>query len=249
MTQKWNSEKYAQDASFVSILGMPVVELLAPKSNETILDLGCGDGTLSKKLMSFGCNVTGVDFSESMISAAQKKGIHAFCMSGEKLTFNDEFDAVFSNAALHWMTDYNSVLKGVHSALKPDGRFVGEFGGIGNIASITTGIESVYQKIPELGIYQSPWFFPSVDEYKNALEQQRFVVEYIELIQRPTPLDSGITEWLKIFAEHAMSSMNDETKCDFLQNVEQQVKPILYTKENGWVADYVRLRFFARKAV
>ena len=249
MTQKWNSEKYTQDASFVSTLGMPVIELLSPKMDEKILDLGCGDGTLANKLTLFGCDVTGIDFSESMVNSARNKGVNAFCLSGEKLAFNQQFDAVFSNAALHWMTDYNAVLKGVHSSLTSNGRFVGEFGGFGNIASITKAIESVYQETPELGVYQSPWFFPSVNEYKNALEKQRFIVDYIKLIDRPTPLKSGIIEWLEIFADHAMSSMKDESKHYFLKNVEQLVKPHLYTKEKGWVADYVRLRFSARKLI
>ncbi len=249
MAQKWDSEKYSQQAVFVSKLGLPVFDLLAPQHNETILDLGCGDGTLAQKLTVLGCDVTGVDTSESMVSAARKKGIKAFCQSGEQLTFNDEFDAVFSNAALHWMKDYHAVLKGVVASLHSNGRFVGEFGGFGNIASIAEAIKSVYQQTFQLDEYQSPWFFPSAQKYQIILEGHGFVVDYIELIDRPTPLDSGISAWLKTFANHATSSMDKIAKDHFLTQVEKLLKPKLYSEKNGWVADYVRLRFCARKAL
>uniref|UniRef100_UPI003BB69CCB class I SAM-dependent methyltransferase n=1 Tax=Endozoicomonas sp. ALE010 TaxID=3403081 RepID=UPI003BB69CCB len=248
VSQKWNSKKYSKDASFVSELGFPVVDLLAPKNGEIILDLGCGDGTLAKKLESFGCEVIGVDFSESMVSSAKEKGIEAYCLSGEKLKFREHFDAVFSNAALHWMTDYDSVLNGVFSALKSNGRFIGEFGGIGNIKTITDAIDYVFKSNPKLGCYQSPWFFPSDKQYQKILERNGFIVDSIELIERPTPLVSGIREWLDIFAEHTTSSMSTSSKNEFLNQIEALVKPKLYTKENGWVADYVRLRFSAHKS-
>ena len=247
MAQKWNSEEYANDASFVSALGMPVVDLLAPQAGEKILDLGCGDGTLALKIASLGCDVVGVDFSESMVLSAQEKGITALCQSGECLSFSEEFDAVFSNAALHWMTDYDAVLKGVHSSLKPGGRFIGEFGGAGNIAAIRKGIEAAFANTPELGEYRSPWFFPCANEYQSILEKHGFVVDAIDLIERPTPLATGIIDWLNVFAEHATSSMSVDEKHNFLAQVEQLVKPSLYTEKGGWVADYVRLRFSARK--
>lgn len=156
MTQKWDSKKYSENASFVSTLGLPVLDLLAPKPNEKILDLGCGDGTLANEIQSFGCEVIGVDASDSMVAATKEKGIPAFHQSGEQLEFDNQFDAVFSNAALHWMTDYDAVLTGVHSALKHQGRFVGEFGGYGNIQSITDAIDMVFRDNPQFGKYQSP---------------------------------------------------------------------------------------------
>ncbi len=245
--QNWDSERYSNNASFVSELGLPVLDLLSPKAGESILDLGCGDGTLALKIQDYGATVTGVDFSPEMIQSAQGKGINALCQSGEYLGFANQFDAVFSNAALHWMTGSLAVIEGVDRSLKSHGRFVGEFGGAGNINAITDAINMVYEANPQFGQYKSPWFFPSDSEYKSLLESNGFKVETIELIQRPTPLKSGIREWLKIFANHAISHLDESSKDFFLNEVEALVKPKLFTEESGWFADYVRLRFSAYK--
>ena len=101
--QHWNPEQYGKNARFVSDLGMPVVDLLSPQSGERILDLGCGDGALSLKLVELGCKVVGVDSSAEMIRAADSLGLDAHVVDGQSLPYDSEFDAVFSNAALHWM--------------------------------------------------------------------------------------------------------------------------------------------------
>jgi len=136
--QHWNPEQYGRNARFVSELGMPVVELLSPRSGERILDLGCGDGALTVKLVELGCTVVGVDSSAEMVSVARLLGVDAHIMDGQSLAFVSEFDAVFSNAVLHWIKNPERVLAGVWRALKPGGRFVGEFGGYGNVAVIVT---------------------------------------------------------------------------------------------------------------
>ncbi len=141
-SQRWNPVQYAENARFVSDLGMPVVALLSPQASEHILDLGCGDGALTIKLVQLGCDVIGVDSSPDMIMAAKALGLNANVMNGEALTFNHQFDAVFSNAALHWMKNPEAVIDGVWQALKPGGRFVAEFGGYGNVNTIVTAIES-----------------------------------------------------------------------------------------------------------
>src|SRR5512142_2028530 len=138
--QTWDPERYARNARFVADLGMPVVELLAPKSGERILDLGCGDGALTEKLVAMGCTVVGVDGSAEQVAAARARGLDCHVMDGEQLTFNNEFDAVFSNAALHWMKRADAVIAGVWRALKPGGRFVAECGGHGNIKAIETAL-------------------------------------------------------------------------------------------------------------
>src|SRR5947208_16977670 len=130
--QTWSPEQYAQQARFVSDLGMPVVELLAPRAGERILDVGCGDGSLTKKLVELGCQVVGVDASPAMVAAAQAVGLDARVMDGQSLPFEQEFDAVFSNAALHWMPRSEVVIAGVWRSRKPGGRFVGECGSAGN---------------------------------------------------------------------------------------------------------------------
>ncbi|MZI95333.1 methyltransferase domain-containing protein [Vibrio sp. CAIM 722] len=246
-SQVWNSSKYAKDAEFVSRLGLPVVDLLAPQRGEHILDLGCGDGTLAQHLVEYGCHIVGVDASDSMIDAAKSKGIEAYVKSGEELNYQQEFDAVFSNAALHWMTNSDAVIAGVAQSLKTGGRFVAEMGGYGNIAAIREAIETVFNNHPEYGSYQSPWYFPSPQQYEKQLLSHGFKVEYIELIPRPTPVQSGIIEWLKIFAAHAIGHLTPTQQQVFFGEVESLVKTKLYSEQEGWVADYVRLRFKAIK--
>jgi 2-isopropylmalate synthase len=243
----WQASQYINHASFVPQLGNPVVELLNPLPGENILDLGCGDGTLTLKIAEAGAKVHGIDASESMIAAARKRGLSAEVGSGETMNFQDQFDAVFSNAALHWMIDYNAVINGVRKALKPDGRFIGELGGQGNIAALIDAMCSIFNRHEEFGEFKNPWFFPSVTQYQQALERGGFQVSYMELIQRPTPLKTGVREWLKIFAKNITQDLNPEQKERFYQEAEQLLKPVLFTEKEGWVADYVRLRFAAYK--
>ena len=246
MSQAWDANQYVNHASFVAKYGSPVLDLLNPKSGERILDLGCGDGALTRDIEKCGASVHGVDSSQSMIEIAQKRGLSAEVMSGENLTFKKEFDAVFSNAALHWMTSEESVLRGVSNSLTSNGRFVGEFGGEGNVAALVSAMSSVFASHPEFGEFINPWYFPSVEEYQQKLQNNGFNVHYIELIPRPTLLDSGIGKWLKIFSNGITKNLNQEQKSKFLNEVECLAKPHLFV-EGKWVADYVRLRFFAQK--
>ena len=140
VNQEWLPAKYQKNAHFVSELGVPLIDLLAPKKDKYILDLGCGDGKLMKKLTELCCQVLGVNTSPEMITAAQKLGLEAYIMNGEKLNFSSQFDAVFSNAALHWMTNPDAVITGVFNSLKPHGRFVAEFAGAGNMATVVNAI-------------------------------------------------------------------------------------------------------------
>lgn len=247
MTQDWNSDKYAKDAAFVSALGTDVVTLLDPQPDERILDLGCGDGTLANQICELGAQVTGVDASEDMVKAAQTLGINAHCISGEQLSFDEEFDAVFSNAALHWMRDYQAVVAGVYRALKPGGRFVAEFGGHGNVQAITDAMAAVYAKHTDWGTYKHPWFFPTDEYYAQVLVQHGFQVNTMTSFNRPTPLETGVKQWLKLFAHHATGHLNETETEDFLTMVEAELKTTLYNEDDGWHADYVRLRFSATK--
>jgi 2-isopropylmalate synthase len=212
-----------------------------------VLDLGCGEGALAEKLTSHGAVVVGVDSSPSMVKATCARGVHAQVMSGDALTFNGEFDAVFSNATLHWIPNYREVIRGVASALKPGGRFVGEFGGEGNIKCIVDAIEQVLQRNPDLGAFRSPWYFPSADSYATALREGGFQVNHIETFPRPTPLATGMKPWLRIFADHVIGGLREDQAIRFLDQVEEIVRPSLFTADGGWVADYVRLRFVATK--
>jgi trans-aconitate methyltransferase len=247
VNQSWRANHYNENASFVSELGLPVLQLLNPQVDQRILDLGCGDGTLGIKISQLGAVVIGIDSSSSMIESAKNKGLDAFVMNGENLTFINEFDAVFSNAALHWMLDYDAVIRGIKKSLKTGGRFIGEFGGKGNIKTLTDAMEIVFSNNKEFGSFVNPWYFPSTDEYTNALSEGGFEVETIELIPRPTPLKTGVREWLNIFADHVIRKLNPSQSEVFLKEMEDTVRPSLYSKEDGWVADYVRIRFSAKK--
>jgi len=246
MSQAWNANQYVNHASFVAEHGSPVLDLLTPKSGDRILDLGCGDGALTQDIAKSGAIVHGVDSSQSMIKTAKQRGLSAEVMSGDNLIFNNQFDAVFSNAALHWMTNIDSVLHGVAKSLKSNGRFVGEFGGQGNVATLVNAMNRVFKHHSEFGEFNNPWYFPSIEDYQQKLQNNGFHVHYIELIPRPTPLDSGVEEWLKIFSNGITNNLNQEQKSKFLNEVKDLVKPHLHI-EGKWVADYVRLRFFAQK--
>ncbi len=243
--QRWCPEQYAEHGRFVSDLGMPVVELLSPQPGERILDLGCGDGMLTAVLQHAGCEVVGVDASPEMIAAARSRGLDAYVLDGQKLPFESEFDAVFSNAALHWMTDAESVLAGVWRALKPGGRFVGEFGGHGNVAAITSALESA---LSSRGlVIDNPWFFPRADEYQRLLEAHHFTVESIALFSRPTPLPGDVGSWLETFAQSYIGMLPATERSRLLSDVVEALRHVLCDENRGWVADYVRLHFSASK--
>jgi len=247
--QTWDPDRYARNARFVADLGAPVVDLLAPHAGERILDLGCGDGVLTAKLASLGCQVTGVDASPQQIDAAQKLGLDARVMNGEALDFNGEFDAVFSNAALHWMRDPAKVIAGVNRALRPQGRFVGELGGHGCVARIKKALVEALNRRGVDGEAASPWYFPTVEDYSEQLTRGGFVVSYIALIPRPTLLPGDVTGWLETFAESFTSTLPPAERRSYIAEVREALRPELSDAEGKWTADYVRLRFGANKSL
>ena len=247
--QEWNAEQYAKNARFVSDLGQAVLDLLNPQPGERILDLGCGDGALTERLVAAGANVVGVDSSADMVRAAKDRGLDARVVDGYTLEFDSEFDAVFSNAAMHWMKrDPDAVVAGVYRALKPGGRFVAEMGGHGCVAAITVALCATLE---EGGLSNPadliPWYFPTPDEYRARLEAAGFAIEHIALIPRPTPLPTGMRGWLDTFAIPFTTTLPEYKRGEFLDEVTEKLRPVLCDSNGRWTADYMRLRFLARQ--
>lgn len=244
-TQDWQPSRYDANGRFVSDLGIPVLELLSPQSGERILDLGCGDGVLTHKLVEHGCEVIGVDSSPAMVAAARSLGLNAQLLDAHTMPFSNEFDAVFSNAALHWMQQSDQFIAGVWNALKDGGRFVGEFGGYGNVDAIVNAVESA---LASRNIkVANPWFFPRLEEYRDLLEARGFVVESLNLIPRLTRLPGGMSGWLETFAQSYISAVPPAKRADFISEVVGALTPVLCDDNGDWHADYVRLRFSTRK--
>jgi len=241
----WSAQAYAANAAFVPELGAGILEWLDPKPGELILDLGCGDGTLAGKIAAAEAEVIGVDSSESMLQAARSRGIEAVRMEVEHLTFQPDFDAVFSNAVLHWTRDIDAVLDVVHRALLPGGRFVGEFGGHGNIAAIMVALQVA---LAEQGAQaKSPWYFPTERQFGERLEAHGFRVERLQRFGRPTPLPTGIDGWLETFAFPLLTPLEEPARADVIAHAKELLAPVLQDETGQWNADYVRLRFAARK--
>ncbi len=243
--QTWDAGAYAGNARFVADLGAPVLDLLSPRAGERILDLGCGDGALTERIAASGADVVGSDASPELLAAAAARGLTVRLGDGQDLDFAAEFDAVFTNAALHWMPRAADVAAGVARALRPGGRFVGEFGGHGNIAAILTALVAVLDRRGGDGPGANPWYFPTADEYRALLEGQGFAVDAIELLYRPTTLPTGIRGWLATFAQPFTRHLPEAERASALLEAERLLAPALRAADGRWIADYVRLRFAA----
>jgi trans-aconitate methyltransferase len=246
--QIWDPASYARHARFVSDLGSPVVELLAPRPGDRILDLGCGDGVLTKKLVDLGCQVVAVDSSAAQIAAAKKLGLDAHEMSAEALPFMEEFDAVFSNAVLHWIKNADLMIASVYRSIRPGGRFVAECGGYGCVHKVRMALVRALDRRGIEGEARVPWYFPTPGDYATRLERAGFRVDSIALLPRPTPLPGDITGWLETFAQSFLEGLPSAARDEYLLEVRAALEPQLRESNGTWVADYVRLRFAATKA-
>jgi ubiquinone/menaquinone biosynthesis C-methylase UbiE len=224
-----------------------VVEWLAPEPHEKILDLGCGDGQLTQRLAGMAATVVGVDASSAMVAAAQARGVNAQQGNAEALPFDAAaFDAVFSNASLHWVRNQDAMLAEVHRVLKPGSRFVAEMGGQGNIAAIRVALIAVLARHGHPHAEDGVNYYPTAESYTARLEQHGFRVERIALIPRPTPLlASGMEAWLRTFRRGVLDSLPEHLRDTVVAETTALLAPALRDEEGNWVADYVRLRFIA----
>ncbi len=249
---KWNAGFYDAKHAFVWQKAKGVVALLAANSGERILDLGCGTGTLTQELAACGAQVVGVDHSPEMIYEARKKfpQLRFELCDARSLSFSGSFDAVFSNAALHWIPEADLVIQGVSRALKPGGRFVAEFGGKGNVRHVVTALETA---LAEFGISAdgaNPWYYPSVAEYASLLEKHSLEVREAALFERPTKLEDGecgLEVWITMFGETFLQRVPPDQRNNFLWAVGRAARSTLW-KTDHWELDYRRLRIAAWKA-
>jgi trans-aconitate methyltransferase len=248
----WDAQLYDHQHSFVSKFGTDLVELLSPKPGECILDLGCGTGHLTNKIASCGAEVIGIDSALTMIEQARNHypQLQFEVADATTLEVIEQFNAVFSNAVLHWIKQPEKVVAGIYHALKPGGRFVAEFGGRGNVKAIVTAIYNVMQAVGyPIDEAVNPWYFPSIGEYSSLLEQQGFELTFATLFERPTPLDEGekgIQNWIRMFANSFFKAIPAEQQIDILAEIENQLRPLLY-RDSTWFADYKRIRVMAIK--
>lgn len=249
LADAWDAQLYDDRHAFVWKHGSSLIDLLGPQPGEAILDLGCGTGHLTAELAARGATVLGIDSSAEMIEQARRHypALSFTVADARQLTFDSSFDAVFSNAALHWIPEAALVVRGVAQALKPGGRLVVEFGGRGNVQAMISAMQAGLIAAGCSAV-ASPWYFPSVGEYTTLLEQHGLEATLAMLFDRPTPLDGadGLRHWLTMFGSHFLTQLPPQQREDFFQYVEAALRPLLY-RQSGWFADYRRLRVVAWK--
>ena len=253
-TSQWSAVDYAENAAFVPELGAAALALLNPQPGELILDLGCGDGVLTERIAAAGARVIGLDSSDAMVEAARARGIEAYVADAEAgLADHAErfgrFDAVFSNAALHWMTQVEAVAAGVFAVVKDGGRFAGEMGGAGNLATIRAALRAELEERGYKMPAEDPAWYPDPESFAKVYCGAGFMSLRAELIERPTALPAGVTGWVKTFRSGLLESlMVPEWERDAVAAaVEARVEDSLRQPDGSWCADYVRLRFWMKR--
>jgi SAM-dependent methyltransferase len=250
-TNRWDADLYNRKHAFVWQKATGLMQLLAAKSGERILDLGCGTGVLTAEIAATGAQVLGLDRSPEMIAEARRKypSLQFEIGDAQSLHFSAEFNAVFSNAVLHWIPEADFVVQGVSHALLPNGRFVAEFGGRGNVRQVVSSLENA---LTQLGISPdgvAPWYYPSLAEYSMLLEKHGLEVLEAALFDRPTKLEEGergFAIWIEMFCKSFLEKVPQAQRLEFVHLAEQFARPTLW-KSDHWELDYRRLRLAARK--
>jgi SAM-dependent methyltransferase len=242
----WDAARYQDKHSFVWRYGAGLLELLVPQPGERILDVGCGTGQLTAEIARCGAQVVGLDNSADMLADARKNFPELTFVPGDaaRFDFPEPFDAVFSNAVLHWVKDADGAVGSIARALRPGGRFVAEFGGQGNIATVQAALRAVLGPHAD---QQSPWYYPSIGEYSAVMERHGLEVRNASLFDRPTPLEGedGMDHWLRMFIAPAYLRQFPPDRADgIVHQLIERLRPALY-REGIWTVDYRRLRVLA----
>ena len=247
-TQTWDPLAYERNGAFVHELAGGLLVWLDPQPGEYVLDLGCGDGHLTRRIADSGAHVLGVDASAEMVAAARERGIEAENATAEELPFrNETFDAVFSNAVLHWVRNQDAMMQQVHRVLKRGGRFVAEMGGHGNVAAIHVALTAILDRHGFGDRERGVNYYPSVNSYTDQMNSHGFRVEQMALIPRPTKLgESGMEGWLRTFRRGVLEGLPEDLREKVVRETVDLLAPALRDEAGNWVADYVRLRFVAR---
>ncbi|MCB9300097.1 MAG: methyltransferase domain-containing protein [Lewinellaceae bacterium] len=252
MANKWNPQLYDTKHAFVYQYGESLLELLAPAPGERILDIGCGTGALTRQLSNAGAEVAGIDKSPEMIEAARAAfpGLEFHVMDAAGFQFNKPFDAIFSNATLHWVPEQEQAVQCMAAALKPGGRMVVEFGGKGNVETVIKQIRKTLQEHGyDAQAARQFWYFPSISEYSSLLERNGFEVALAQLYDRPTPLadsENGITDWINMFGGTFFEDIEAAERQSLIAEIQEALRSSCY-HDGGWWADYRRIRVVARR--
>ena len=240
-TSKWDAKDYARVGAFVAELGGAALDLLDPKPGERILDIGCGEGTLTRKLIERGTTVLGIDNSPEMIAAARTKGVDALLLAAEDMQFFAEFDAAFSNATLHWVLHKEQASRAIYRALKAGGRFAGEMGGEGNLRKLREALDDeliIRGYVPP--VEASNWY-ASPEEFAAVYEAAGFREVDARLIERPTEIEHGVAEWVTTFRRGWLD------RAEVADAERAEIGAAVADRVGSNIADYVRLRFIMRK--
>ena len=248
---QWEAARYDAYMPFVSEGGMDLIDMLDAKPGAFIIDWGCGTGDLAAQIADRGAEVFGIDFSREMIEEAVRKypAVRFEQADGQRYVSARQADAVFSNAALHWMQDAEGAAASIAASLRQGGRFVAEFGSAGNIAAIREGLEAAFSVIGAADRLRFPWYFPSVGQYTTVLEQQGMQIEWAACFDRPTPLEGaehGLQIWLNTFANGILAALSADEEREVRIRTEEALRGRLYA-DGRWTADYQRIRVSAVK--
>ncbi len=248
---KWDAGLYDDKHSFVWKMAESLLNLLAPQPGEKILDIGCGTGHLAAKIAESGAEVTGVDRSPEMVRQAREAypGIRFEVADATKIPLDGGFDAVFSNATLHWIKEPEQVAAEIARLLRPGGRLVAEFGGRGNVDALVAAMERAWAQQGFAGPMANPWYFASLGEYASVLEKQGMAVTYGLLFERPTPLEEGedgLRNWLMMFGGVIFEGLTEKQRDEFIGATVSEARAELFHGDQ-WVIDYRRLRVVAKR--